>query len=164
MALWGMKDAIAQSNTAAASIVVHGANSTVIGTNTKFLADLKATNFVSVNGKDYLVTSVQNDTTLNVVAALGKAVTNASSNSSYVLSTKPIYVAASEVGGDSAHIYGVDTVEIGINDPDAKAVSHAGWVRRTVGTGGRAGRVQYETLVAASSISGDAENVVFPNT
>ncbi len=32
---------------------------------------------------------------------------------------------------------------------------HAGWVRRTVGTGGRAGRIQYETLVAASSIAGD---------
>ena len=28
---------------------------------------------------------------------------------------------------------------------------HVGWVKRTVGTGGRAGRVHYETLVAASS-------------
>ena len=26
--------------------------------------------------------------------------------------------------------------------------AHTGWVLRTVGTGGRAGRVQYETLVA----------------
>ena len=34
-------------------------------------------------------------------------------------------------------------------------VTHAGWVRRTVGTGGRAGRIQYETLVAAGSISAD---------
>jgi hypothetical protein len=32
---------------------------------------------------------------------------------------------------------------------------HAGWVRRTVGTGGRAGRVQYETLVAMGSMTGD---------
>ena len=32
---------------------------------------------------------------------------------------------------------------------------HAGWVRRTVGTGGRAGRISYETLVASSSIAGD---------
>ena len=29
-----------------------------------------------------------------------------------------------------------------------KGAAHAGWVLRTVGTGGRAGRVQYETLVA----------------
>ena len=35
---------------------------------------------------------------------------------------------------------------------------HAGWVRRTVGTGGRAGRIQYETLVASSSIAGDQED------
>jgi hypothetical protein len=36
--------------------------------------------------------------------------------------------------------------------------AHAGWVRKTVGTGGRAGRVHYETLVAMSSIGGDAED------
>ena len=38
------------------------------------------------------------------------------------------------------------------------AITHAGWVRRTVGTGGRAGRVFYETLVASgttAAVSGD---------
>ena len=30
--------------------------------------------------------------------------------------------------------------------------AHAGWVLRTEGTGGRAGRVQYETLVAMGSL------------
>ena len=39
---------------------------------------------------------------------------------------------------------------------------HVGWVKRTVGTGGRAGRVHYETLVAASSITGDAEDIITP--
>lgn len=38
--------------------------------------------------------------------------------------------------------------------------AHAGWVLRTVGQGGRAGRVQYETLVAMGSLSGDAEDTV----
>ena len=37
----------------------------------------------------------------------------------------------------------------------AATVTHAGWVRRTVGTGGRAGRVFQETLVAMGSMSGD---------
>jgi len=37
-------------------------------------------------------------------------------------------------------------------------VTHAGWVKRTVGTGGRAGRVFYETLVAGGSITGDASD------
>jgi len=35
---------------------------------------------------------------------------------------------------------------------------HAGWVRRIVGTGGRAGRVTHETLVAMGSIAGDASD------
>ena len=40
-------------------------------------------------------------------------------------------------------------------------VTHAGWVLRTVGSGGRAGRVQYETLVAMGSITGDSDDTVF---
>lgn len=42
-------------------------------------------------------------------------------------------------------------------------VTHTGWVRKTVGTGGRAGRVQYETLVAMGSMQGDAQDdTAFP--
>jgi len=42
--------------------------------------------------------------------------------------------------------------------------THAGWVKRTIGTGGRAGRVTYETLVAMGSISSDAnDDNVFPD-
>ena len=40
-------------------------------------------------------------------------------------------------------------------------IPHAGWVIRTVGTGGRAGRVQYETLVAMSSITGDGNDDLY---
>ena len=36
--------------------------------------------------------------------------------------------------------------------------SHAGWNLRIEGTGGRAGRVQYETLVAMGSMTGDGED------
>ena len=41
------------------------------------------------------------------------------------------------------------------------AAAHAGWVLRTVGSGNRAGRVQYETLVAMGSMTGDAEDTIF---
>lgn len=41
---------------------------------------------------------------------------------------------------------------------------HAGWVVRKVGTGGRAGRVQYETLVAMGSMTGDSEDSIFKDT
>jgi hypothetical protein len=44
------------------------------------------------------------------------------------------------------------------------AATHAGWVRRTVGTGGRAGRVFTETLVAMGSMSSDAsDDTVLPD-
>ena len=46
----------------------------------------------------------------------------------------------------------------------ASEVSHIGWVKKTIGTGGRAGRVFYETLVAASSITGDAEDLATPDS
>ena len=49
-------------------------------------------------------------------------------------------------------------------DDDSRDMAHIGWVKKTVGTGGRAGRVHYETLVAASSISGDAEDVATPDS
>lgn len=46
----------------------------------------------------------------------------------------------------------------------ARTGAHAGWVLRTVGSGGRAGRVQYETLVAMGSLTGDAEDVVLKDS
>ena len=46
----------------------------------------------------------------------------------------------------------------------ASEVAHVGWVKKTIGTGGRAGRVHYETLIAASSITGDAEDLVTPDS
>ena len=59
---------------------------------------------------------------------------------------------------DKAKTYGVDVAE---TTAKQGKVTHAGWVKITEGTGGRAGRVHYETLVAASSISGDAEDTKF---
>ena len=44
-----------------------------------------------------------------------------------------------------------------------QGAAHAGWVVRTVGTGGRAGRIQYETLVAMGSISTDSEDTILPD-
>ena len=44
------------------------------------------------------------------------------------------------------------------------ASAHAGWVMRKEGTGGRAGRIQTETLVAMGSMTGDhaAANTTYP--
>lgn len=44
------------------------------------------------------------------------------------------------------------------------AATHAGWVLRTVGTGGRAGRIQTEVLVAMGSMTSDAsDDTVLPD-
>lgn len=50
-----------------------------------------------------------------------------------------------------------------ISGASNKGVAHAGWNLRTVGTGGRAGRVTHETLVAMGSMTNatDDEDVVF---
>ena len=46
-----------------------------------------------------------------------------------------------------------------------KGAAHTGWVLRTVGTGGRAGRTQYETLVAfGGNFSTDAsDDAILPD-
>ena len=60
--------------------------------------------------------------------------------------------------------YGEDAAEA-----QAKRVSgvarpaHAGWNLKTTGSGGRSGRVTYETLIAMGSLSGDAEDTTFPD-
>ena len=54
-------------------------------------------------------------------------------------------------------IAGVGVLTAALVSAEQLAVTHAGWVVRTAGTGGRSGRVQYETLVETSSaiFSGD---------
>ncbi len=54
--------------------------------------------------------------------------------------------------------------ELGSGEPGA--IVNPGWVLRTEGTGGRAGRIQYETLVAGRSlIAGDAaDDIEFPDS
>lgn len=53
-------------------------------------------------------------------------------------------------------VFGVSEAETANTVGEGSKVAHAGWVIRTEGTGGRAGRVHMETLVAMSSISGDS--------
>jgi hypothetical protein len=58
--------------------------------------------------------------------------------------------------------FGVDTNEVTAARAGAgDKAAHAGWVLRTEGSGGRAGRVQTEVLVAMSTITTDFEDVVY---
>ena len=58
----------------------------------------------------------------------------------------------------------VASLGAGVDGSTGTTLTHAGWVRRTVGTGGRAGRVQQEVLVAMGSITGDqSDDIQYPD-
>jgi hypothetical protein len=63
-----------------------------------------------------------------------------------------------------ATIQATAVADQGYGSGSGTTATHAGWVRRTVGTGGRAGRVFTETLVAMGSMSSDAsDDTVLPD-
>ncbi len=86
-----------------------------------------------------------------------------------ILGTK---ITITAVGSGSSHtLIGqtpTATATLGMGSPSTTVggseVTHVGWVKKTIGTGGRAGRVFYETLVAASSITGDSEDLATPDS
>lgn len=70
--------------------------------------------------------------------------------------------------GIAVGVFGVDATEANLPANKANKPAHTGWVLRTVGSGGRAGRVQTEVLVAGgmgadNTISAN-DNVVYANT
>lgn len=69
------------------------------------------------------------------------------------------------VNGMTIGQYGVDTTEQAVARATGSArPAHAGWVVVKEGSGGRAGRIQKETLVAMSTITSDADDdAVFPD-
>ena len=72
-------------------------------------------------------------------------------------------VGSSETGHGLQGATATAVASLGSGSGSGANVAGPGWVKRTAGTGGRAGRVQYETLVAMSSITGDtADDLEFP--
>lgn len=65
------------------------------------------------------------------------------------------------ITGQTVGQFGVDPAEQAAARAAGPRAAHAGWVNRIVGSGGRAGRVMMETLVAMGSMTGDAEDTAF---
>lgn len=83
------------------------------------------------------------------------APTRAAANLLYGNTTADAYVTGATIG-----MYGASGAEITAN---GGGIAHSGWVLRTEGSGGRAGRVSYEVLVAGG-ISGDAsDDAILPD-
>lgn len=109
------------------------------------------------------------------VSSTGAAITPLANNGVYYIafSNTTVVTLATGVGGANIDLTVVGSADTGhsLTGETATAASvisgvtrgaaHTGWVLRTVGTGGRAGRVQYETLVAmGGSLSTDVEDVI----
>jgi len=163
MALWGKYDDKTSTGT-----VEIAANGLVTGSSTVFEAEAKVGDYLIVNSTyAAVISSITSNTVCQVVEAkLGTSVNAVSAGANYTLQEAPKYVSFSEVptavSGDWTQVYGVDTTEMQAARAGANPrPAHAGWVRRVVGTGGRAGRVMHEVLVAGGVITGDAEDVVF---
>lgn len=66
----------------------------------------------------------------------------------YANTTESVFVTGEKFG-----VFGASPEERANTTGEGNKLAHTGWVLRTEGTGGRAGRVHYETLVASGSIS-----------
>jgi hypothetical protein len=137
-------------NITANSVGFSNTNDTILITsaNSKFLANDRLyytvpsgnTPIAPLTGNTYYYVSFSNTTAVKLAASLGGAnidITDARTTASGETHT---------FTGDTATGY------VTVSGVKNKGVAHAGWVLRTEGTGGRAGRVQYETLVAMGSL------------
>ena len=101
-----------------------------------------------------------------VTSYLKVSQSSANVNLAYGNTTTSAFITNANVG-----IFAVDTNEMANTSASNKAShpAHAGWVLRTAGTGGRAGRVQTEVLVAMGSITGDGsasanDDIIYQDT
>jgi hypothetical protein len=115
-----------------------------------------------------------NDRVTYTVAAGNTALTNLTSGAQYFIKTSNTTAVTLSLtqGGDTIDLTkGLTETGHSLTGETARAVAtisgvsrgaaHTGWVLRTVGQGGRAGRVQYETLVAmGGNLSTDAEDTI----
>lgn len=104
------------------------------------------------------------NTPLWSTAAVKVAPTTANTANLFQNTTVGYWEDALPNGGDrlantAVGIFGVDNFEADVNNQGA----HTGWVLRKTFTGGRAGRVQQEVLVALSNMITDNTSPIYPD-
>jgi hypothetical protein len=99
-----------------------------------------------------------NSTIVNAadVKAVASAPTAANVALLYANTTANVYTSGQTIG-----LFGIDSQEIGSQGHGLGA--HTGWNIKITGSGGRAGRVQHETLVALSNMISDGDGQVYAN-
>ena len=130
-------------NTAVSSnaIAITSANSKfLVGDKVVYAGNVSSTPVGLIDHTTYYV-SFSNTTVIKLAATLGGAnltIDKASGDNTTA--------GGATIQGETATGYLV------VGGNHGTGIAHAGWVLRTEGTGGRAGRVQYETLVAMGSL------------
>ena len=116
MALWGNKD----SKTASGTIAIADTG-VVTGSSTSFTTQAKIGNYIRANGVDYEIVKITSNTAATVRAGTnGAAIAVVSGGTSYTLSEKPAFVAASEASnvsgwagaGKAEAVFGVNATEV----------------------------------------------------
>ena len=153
MALWGSRDSFAVTGTV--DFVLN--STTVTGTSTNFLTELEVGDaIVTSGGIKYKIVGIASATSLTIdpawpsANAAGETVTG---------QDVPKYLVARD-----ATLQGIDKV-YGVDSNEALAkTTDPGWVRVNTYTDMHGvSRTKREVLVAASSYTGDAEDVVYPD-
>jgi hypothetical protein len=141
---------IVANTTGFANGTVAGASNSsfiITSANSKFLAGDRLyygvgtanTPIAPLTGNTYYYVSFANSTVIKLAATAG-------GSNITITDTRT-------TGAQETHTFTGDTATGYLIVSGAKRhAAHAGWVLRTEGTGGRAGRVQYETLVAMGSL------------
>lgn len=111
--------------------------------------------------------SVDNAANSDIAALIqvGSNTANATARTTLYGNTSANIFMQSAQGNVTVGQFGVDTKEIrAANQTGRGHAPHAGWVLRHEGTGLKAGRVWYETLVAMGSMSSDgSDDTYFPD-
>ena len=164
MALWGNKD-LKVANGSSDTVTVTASGLCTFSANVNATGTIDVGDWINVtDGGVGIIETVTNNTV--VVVHSQTPLTNVSSKAWYTY-TAPKHLGSS-ASESATTIFGVDTTEQSVAKADIAGADdannvphHAGWVRRLDKGSGRKPRYRYETLVAMSSISGDAEDTDF---
>jgi hypothetical protein len=159
MALWGSRDTFTLTGTAFANSTVN--TSILTGTGTIFPTELEVGETIVINGVSRKVTAIASNTSLTFEPAW----TAANTAGAITAQDSPKWLAANSETIQSSQFNGTKDI-FGVDSTEAVAeTTDAGWIYVNEYTDMHGNpRKKNEVLVAMASISGDAEDAVFPDT
>ena len=169
MSLWGNKDTVYSTGNITTIAITNG-DGVITGSGTTFTDStlVSAGQVITMGEKGSgVIKSVDSNTQLTLVGATGLTAA-ANLTQAYNISEQPVSLVV-DTNYDGNEIYGVDTTEQSVanaasGEARQYAPAHAGWVGITTYTDNHGNlRVKTETLVAGSTITGDAEDTKFPD-